>query len=143
MDKKYIFLDFDGVMHPDGKQAFSCAEYFADCIKDKNNLFIVFSTSWREYSTIEKLSSYLPSSIRNKCIGKTPLLKNHYKHVRYHEIMAYNSEKLIGDNNWIALDDMAIIFPPNCKNLILTNPRNGFGEREAHLVHKFYENNFF
>lgn len=143
MDNKYIFLDFDGVMHPEGKKAFSCAEYFADCIKDKNNLFIVFSTSWREYSNIEKLSSYLPTNIRHKCVGKTPLLKNHYKHVRYHEIMAYNDEKLINPNQWIAIDDMALIFPPNCKNLILTNPRLGFGEREALLVQKFYDNNFF
>ncbi len=143
MNTKYIFLDFDGVMHPEGKQAFSRADYFADIIKDKNDIFIVFSTSWREYTTVDKLSSYLPESIRHKCVGKTPLLKNHYKHVRYHEIMQYNNEKLINDNQWIALDDMSIIFPPSCKNLILTNPKIGFSEKEAHLVNQFYENNFF
>lgn len=143
MDKKYIFLDFDGVIHPNGKQAFSCAEYFADCIKDKENLFIVFSTSWREYATVDKLSSYLPKSIQQKCIGKTPLLKNHYKQVRYNEIIQYTNEKLINNNQWIALDDMSIIFPPNCKNLILTNPKIGFSEKEALLVQQFYENNFF
>lgn len=143
MNKKYIFLDFDGVMHPEGKTPFSCADIFASSIKDKKDLFIVFSTSWREYSTVEKLSLYLPESIRHKCIGKTPLIKDCYKNARYKEIINYNEHNFIQNNEWIAIDDLPVLFPRDCKNLILTNPKIGFGEREALLVQKFYENNFF
>ncbi len=140
MNKKYIFLDFDGVMHPEGKQAFSCAEYFAQSIKDLEDINIVFSTSWREYSSVERLAKYMPESIRDKCIGKTPVIRDCYKHVRYQEIMAFNKENKIKDNQWIAIDDMPVLFPKDCKNLILTNSKIGFSEKEAQMINLFHQN---
>lgn len=41
-------------------------------------------------------------------------------HGRYNEIVEYCDKKSIGINQWIAIDDMAKLFPKNCPNLILT-----------------------
>lgn len=140
---KYIFLDFDGVLNISGKKSFYRAQHFADTIKDLDNLFVVFSTSWREYTPTEKLAELMPKSIRDKCIGKTPYSNNTASPIRYNEILAYTKTNDISNKQWVALDDMAILFPKDCKNLILTNHKIGFSKREADLIRNFYETNIF
>ncbi len=140
---KYIFLDFDGVLNINGKKTFYRSQHFADCIVELDNLFVVFSTSWREYAPLERLVNLMPKKIQHKCVGKTPLINDDIKHVRYHEILSYTNENNISDNQWVAIDDMDCLFPKDCKNLILTNPSIGFFRQEAKKIRDFYENNFF
>ncbi len=140
---KYIFLDFDGVLNVNGKKSFYRGQHFADSIVNLDNLFVVFSTSWREYAPLERLVNLMPAKIQHKCIGKTPLITSDIKHPRYHEIISYNKENNILDDQWVAIDDMDCLFPKDCKNLILTNPSIGFSKKEAKQIRAFYENNFF
>jgi hypothetical protein len=131
---KYIFLDFDGVMHRNGHKAFEYAEYFAKVVAPMEDVKIVFSTSWREYKTVENLAAYLPKSIQSKCVGKTPLIRESTIYPRYKEIMMYTNEKGIADRDWVALDDMACLFPANHPNLILVDGSQGFTKKVAKIL---------
>jgi hypothetical protein len=135
---KYIFVDFDGVMHRNGHKAFEYAEYFAKVISSMKDVDvkIVFSTSWREYSSVERLANYFPKNIQHLCVGKTPLIKQCISHPRLEEIMMYVKEHGIDDKDWVALDDMACLFPPNCPNLILIDGSKGFTKLDAKRLRK-------
>ena len=141
---KYLFVDFDGVMHRNGHKAFEFAEYFGKVITSMKevDIRIVFSTSWREYSTVERLANYLPKNIHHLCVGKTPLITDSVPHPRFKEIMMYNNEHGINDQDWVALDDMACLFPPNCPNLILIDGSKGLTKADARKLRKMfvYEN---
>ncbi len=135
---KYLFVDFDGVMHRNGHKAFEYAEYFGKVISSMKDveIKIIFSTSWREYSTVERLANYLPKNIRHLCVGKTPLIQHSISHPRFEEIMMYNKENGIEDKDWVALDDMACLFPSNCPNLILIDGSKGFTKADAKKLRK-------
>jgi hypothetical protein len=131
----FIFLDFDGVLHKNNGKAFTNREVFADTIKDFENVKIIFSTSWREYSTLDRLKQYLPQNIRDMCVGMTPVIKDDIRHVRYQEILLYNSTHNIHDN-WIAVDDMSVLFPEKCANLLLINEKEAFTVASGRLLKK-------
>jgi hypothetical protein len=138
---KYIFADFDGVMHRNGHKAFEYAEYFAKVVLQMSHMTdfefkIVFSTSWREYQSVERLTNYFPKQIHDKCVGKTPLIRESMPHPRFQEIMMYTKEHGIDDRDWVALDDMACLFPPGCPNLILIDGSRGFTKADAKRLRK-------
>jgi hypothetical protein len=147
---KYLFVDFDGVMHRNGHKAFEHAEYFGKIISQISHMTdvevrIVFSTSWREYQTVERLANYLPKQIHARCVGKTPLIRESMPHPRFQEIMMYVKEHGIDDKDWVALDDMACLFPPSCPNLILIDGSKGFTKADAkklrkHLIYQDEQN---
>lgn len=128
MTTKYIFLDFDGVLHRNGKLRFECVDVFAKAIASLDHVKIVFSTSWREYASVEKLTAYMPESIQDKCIGKTIVIKEPVTQPRYKEIMLYLKQHNIADTDWIAIDDMRSLFPLNCPNLFLIDGSKGFSQ---------------
>lgn len=130
----YLFLDFDGVLHKNGSKAFEQADLFAKAISNYD-VKIVFSTSWREYSNLEKLKVRLPLNIQEKCVGLTPVIKEKMPHPRYHEIQKY-----LKDNKWIALDDMRVLFPVNCPELFLLNGSEGFTKHAIKLLRTRIEN---
>lgn len=131
----YLFLDFDGVLHTHSGKRFSLVNDFAKVIKKFPQVKIVFSTSWREYATVEFLSSYLPEEIQEQCVGMTPWFKGDIKHIRYQEIQKYLQDNNIQES-WIAVDDLAVLFPPNCENLFLVNGREGITKPTAKLLEK-------
>lgn len=126
---KYIFLDFDGVLH--GEQynwdLFTHMDLFCDAIKPYlDNVRIVISSSWRYEHSLEKLAIHFHKEIRPIIIGVTPDNTDGFDYFgRYKEIKDYCKENKILDNQWIAIDDMARLFPDSCSNLILTNASVG------------------
>lgn len=130
---KYIFIDFDGVLHRTHGTRFECVEVFAKAIMNLD-IKIVFSTSWREYSTVERLANFLPEKIRSKCVGKTCVIRESIPHSRYYEIMEYVKEHNITD--WIAIDDMKVLFPPDCPNLLLIDGAKGFTKHDIKRLHE-------
>lgn len=53
-----LFLDFDGVLHPDfarGKAYFSAKPLLWQLLDECPQIEVVFSTSWRSDRTVEKL----------------------------------------------------------------------------------------
>lgn len=132
--EKYIFLDFDGVLNINGKKSFYRAQYFADVVSKLENVKIIFSTSWREHFTVEKLASYLPKKIQHKCVDMTPIIREQITQIRYKEIMLYVNKHNIEQENWLALDDLACLFPKNCYNLVLVNSKTGFSNSERKIL---------
>lgn len=131
----YLFLDFDGVLHTHNGKRFSLVDNFAKVLKKYPQVKIVFSTSWREYSTVEFLKEYLPVSLHNQCVGMTPWFKESMKHPRFHEIQQYLKENNIQDN-WLAVDDLAVLFPLDCENLFLVNGRDGISPAVAKILER-------
>lgn len=131
----YLFLDFDGVLHTHSGKRFSLVDNFAKVLRKYPQVKIVFSTSWREYSSIENLKNYLPQSLHSQCVGMTPWFKESMKHPRFHEIQHYIKENEI-KSNWLALDDLAVLFPPDCENLFLINGREGISTTVAKVLER-------
>ena len=131
---KYLFLDFDGVLHHTNIQSiqFENLPILAEGLKDYIEQFrIVISSSWREHHTYEFLIHIFPFNLRKIIVGITP-----YRHDgmspsgRYKEIKDYCQTHSIEDSQWMAFDDMAVLFPEHCPNLIKTNPYTGITEKE-------------
>lgn len=136
----YIFLDFDGVIHPLGKDDFSLAQDFAQAI-EPYDVKIVFSTAWREYLSLEQLKKFFPEKIHSKMIGMTPIIPESVTQQRFKEILMYNRIHNIKKHQWVALDDNSYLFPPNLKNLILIEEGKGLNKKHLCLLSNKIEQN--
>lgn len=131
----YFFVDFDGVVHTHNGKRFSLVENLVKVVKKFPEVKIVFSTSWREHATLDYLKDFFPETIHDQCVGMTPLILEKIKHVRYHEIKKYLETNNI-TSEWLAIDDLAVLFPPDCENLFLVNGREGLNKSNAKLLEK-------
>jgi hypothetical protein len=123
MPTDYLFLDFDGVLHPTshGSALFSQLELFEKTIQ-AHDCPIVISSSWRFQMDLSDLQAKFSKELRSRIIGATG---DAYigSYARFHEINAYVS--LHGVSDWRALDDSYWEFPEKCPNLIRCNPNSG------------------
>ena len=89
--KKILFLDFDGVLHPDGGALFSRIGLLEKYLLQTPGVEIVISSSWREEQSIDELKNYFPMTIRDQIVDDvTPTLGDGYDHGgRQREIQAY------------------------------------------------------
>lgn len=129
----YLFVDFDGVVHTHNGKRFSLVENLAKVIRKFPEIKVVFSTSWREHSTMDYLKDFFPENIHNQCVGMTPIIREKITYVRYHEIQKYLQDNNITDS-WLAIDDLAVLFPPGCASLFLVNGREGITKSNAKLL---------
>jgi hypothetical protein len=138
-----LFLDFDGVLHPDpcaATRLFEHAGALADALAP-TSAQIVLSTSWRSLYPVQVLKARLPAALANRVIGATPLFSSIsatagrlYPYPRQAECMAWLRERAPG-RQWHALDDRADWFEPYCERLTLCDPRTGLDDEVlAHLV---------
>ena len=151
MKNKYLFLDFDGVLHPD---RYSLTNYDPDRVFKNNEMFsqapllagllteyscqIIISSSWRFTHSLEEMKEKLPKSIAKNVIGTTG---EAYvgPHPRYNEIKEY----LISSNkslfSWRALDDSKIEFPNGCTDLILCDRNTGIASKQIQELKKWLQ----
>lgn len=126
---KYIFLDFDGVLHATGSYAekFEHMDILCNQLKPYIGKFkIVISSSWRESFDFKDLRDLFPDFFQSSVAGHTPVINDNLRDgARYKEIMIFCNNKGISSSQWIALDDMANLFPKDCTNLILTDKTKG------------------
>lgn len=135
MSIKYVFIDFDGCMHTYSSDArCDLAKNLKIIVKAFPDIKFVFSTSWSEYQPFERLLSYMPADIESYFVGNTTITKGYEcKHVRYLECKEWlkHHDPECNDNEWIAIDDNSYLFPPECSNLFLCDPKIGFSEEVA------------
>ena len=136
---KYIFLDFDGVLHSTNSNAleFELVPLFAQHLAPyADNFRIIISSLWRQNHSLEFLVNIFPSSIKRTIKGITPThLNGLSRGGRFNEIKEYCEAYHIKDSDWIAIDDNESLFPPQCKNLVVTSPIKGVTPKElAKLV---------
>jgi hypothetical protein len=133
---KLLFLDFDGVLHPNFSRA---SEYFnrVDILmgalgEEIQGLEVVVSSSWRFHYPIKEILSRLPNELKSLVVGFTPEVEPG-RHQRYREIQTYLRLCRIGFD-WRALDDAPSEFPDGCPQLIVCNGRVGVDhDSAAHL----------
>ena len=64
--KKILFLDFDGVLHPDGIALFSRLGLLEEYLLKMPEIEIVISSTWRETQGFDELKNYFsPSATRS------------------------------------------------------------------------------
>lgn len=140
-----LFLDFDGVLHPDpcreARRLFEHAPRLADLLEDFPEACIVLSTSWRNGRSIDELVGPLVAPLRARVIGVTPTFGNFVApprlvpYRRQAECLQWLVEQGHEDRPWFALDDRASWFEPYCDRLIECDSRRGFDAHAARRLH--------
>ena len=133
MNKKTLFLDFDGVLHPTLAQPsvlFSHGPRLAEELRPYS-VDIVISSSWRFHFSEEEYLAKLPAELADQVIGATG--EAHVgKFARWHEIQQYVKKHRVKD--WRAIDDSAFEFPLGCRELIACDGSVGVASAQLDLI---------
>lgn len=132
--KILLFLDFDGVMHGvNDVSLFRHEGHLAKVLRDFPSADIVISSAWRKTHTLAAMKTFFLTELRARVIGVTPIFKldeadtSAVPDARFHEIQRWRAANDALGRPWLALDDDAEWFPPGCANLVLCDPKYGFG----------------
>jgi hypothetical protein len=140
-----LFLDFDGVLHPEpsfqSETLFCHLPKLESILRDFPNVDVVISSSWRDTRTLTELQALFSPDIRMRIVGVTPDWRNHPglfdvigNYPRHIEIEAWRRDSGRLWEDWIAIDDRAYWFRPFLKNLVRCDPTTGLtGEIETEL----------
>lgn len=145
-----VFLDFDGVTHTEPLRgpAFVQLPLIEEVLRAYPQVPIVLSTSWREEFRMEVLIEHFSKDIAARVIGGTPSMiagdRRHYavplcEESRQAEIEAWLYENLTMAHPWVAIDDRAYWFAPDCPNLLHTDRRTGFTPADAQRLCEMLE----
>lgn len=146
-----VFLDFDGVLHPE--PCYDTTKYFIflprleSVLREFNDLKIVISSTWREKYSLSELKKYFSPDIANLIIGVTPRWQDiseivaGIQYQRHAEIEAWIRQSSTPWERWLAIDDKPYLFKPFLNNLVKTNSLTGFdGTTENMLRTKLLKN---
>nr|MDP2191459.1 HAD domain-containing protein [Rhodoferax sp.] len=122
-DQLILFLDSDGVLHPDGVGTdleFCQLDNFEGVMREFPQVRIVVSSTWRLSESVEELRRHFSADIQERIVGVTPRVGNHdsVRGQRQRECEAWIRENS-PDVPWLALDDWARYFDEGCENLVL------------------------
>jgi hypothetical protein len=130
-----IFLDFDGVMHPTNQRNLFCREeHLARVLSGFKEVEIVISSSWRLTHSLKNMQTFFLTDLRSKVVGVTPVIDSNVQFVRFYEIQKYFADTGNQHRHWVALDDDAVLFPPECPELILCDGDIGFCDAQAETL---------
>ena len=144
-DRKILFLDFDGVLHPscvfrnnDGviylsdpeHTLFEYADILAENLSRFSNIEVVLSTSWVSAIGFDETLEKLPKAIQEKVIGSTYPCPDDL--TRFEQIMRFCIRHEVME--WIAVDDDNFMWPEKLNHhLVLTDSDEGLGNAKAQL----------
>ena len=148
-----LFLDFDGVLHPDAVyltsrgvelraagNLFMWAPYLVEALAPHQDVQIVLSTSWARNLGFQRARAALPAELQARVIGATwhsamgrgwPDYIAWDDQTRYEQIRAYLS-RLSTPARWIAVDDDAQGWAAADRELLIqTDPNLGLSAPET------------
>ncbi len=125
----FLFLDFDGVLHPqyDGVptpvgEVFCHLSLFESIMRDFPHVEIIISSTWRYQFSIEELRSKFSPDIAGRIVGMTPQTEHDEREYvqarREVEILEWLAISGRSDAAWIALDDAAWLFDKHRDRLV-------------------------
>jgi len=136
-----LFLDFDGVLHPDPcrerTRLFENAPRLAAVLDRFAEVDVVLSTAWRAMHSVDELASSLPASLAARVMGVTPHFCDFdaprplVPYTRHAECLQWIRMHGASDRDWIALDDRAGWFAPYCEQLLTCDAQRGFDRTVA------------
>lgn len=146
-----LFLDYDGVMHPDATylikgrpvlhaegSLFMWASSLVEALRPYPQVRIILSTSWVRTLGYSRARKALPDPLRDRAIGATwhsAMGRSHFsgsrlggtwwdEATRYEQIACYVERAHL--KNWVAIDDHGECWPEkHADNLILTDSAQG------------------
>lgn len=140
-----LFLDFDGVLHPDpcpsAERLFENADRLSATLEPFPEVGIVLSTSWRTMYAENELLQVLPEPLRRRVVGLTPCFSDFSSSAhrtpyhRHAECEQWLRCQEMADSPWVALDDRAYWFAPYCENLIECNSERGYTDETSARLH--------
>jgi hypothetical protein len=124
-----LFLDFDGVLHPqyDGEptpvsEIFCHLPRFESVMRDFPSVEIVISSTWRIQFTLDELRARFSPDIAARIIDVTPQIEcaddNYLPARREDEILEWLKRAGLSCTLWIALDDAAWQFKQHRDRLV-------------------------
>jgi hypothetical protein len=137
---QFLFLDFDGVLHPVGSSGavFSRLPLLEELLRGECKACqVIISSSWREYQSLEQLRGYFAEDLRSRVVGTTPLDGDKWLHAswgaqadlypREMQIRHYLAQRGLNECRWVALDDVAGWFREGARhpNLVLCDSSVG------------------
>lgn len=157
-----LFLDFDGVLHPDAVylrlngevelrapgELFMWAPQLIDALAEHRDIRIVLSTSWARNLGFHAARKALPAGLGRRVIGATwhsamgrgwPDFIPYDAQTRFQQIAAYLS-RLEAPMPWLAIDDDAKGWPEHLlDHLVNTDSMRGLPESLSELKLKLKE----
>lgn len=138
-----LFLDFDGVTHPDRaprERYFEAVPLIEAVLRAYPEVDIVLSTTWRTKYPIDELRHLFSHDIAERIIGMTPnyagerswpeLPFERAARARHAEIQVWLHENRTIDHPWLALDDRPWWFNAGAP-VLATDMNNGFTSADA------------
>ncbi len=134
-----LFLDFDGVLHPDRAsvdELFCRIGLLQDWLRVRPGVDVVISSSWREARPIAELRSFFDDDLQGRVVGVTPNLKigdwaevdGEFPPARFGrqlEVLQWLRTSNEPWRTWAALDDQAWMFRPMEPKLVVCDPTVG------------------
>lgn len=139
-----LFLDFDGVLHPDypsgipKKYLFQSLPLLEEWLRKHPDVSVVLTTAWRQSNTLKKLREVFSDDIQCRIIGLTPVTKQGFdQYGRYYEIKMFLNEcGWLNKKHYAILDDRKELFPEHCNELVLTDANAGMDEYHLQCISK-------
>lgn len=133
-----LFLDFDGVLHPEGEghlpsdgMEFCFLPRLEQLLRQFSDVDVVISSAWRVRLPYEALVAPFAEDIRSRIIGVTPTRSTgrtySYAH-RESEILAWLEQNGASGQQWVALDDAEWQFDNHKDRLVVCGSFSGFDE---------------
>lgn len=133
-----MFVDFDGVTHPEPgheKDYFCHLPLIEVVLREYPEVGVVISSSWRVKYAIDKLRGFFSADIAPRVVGVTPSIKEPSSnwlpgqgssHAREWECDSWMRQNRPWGTPYVAIDDRATWFRPDCPDLLHTDSRTGF-----------------
>ncbi|CAN7625007.1 HAD domain-containing protein [Acidovorax sp. LjRoot38] len=130
-----LFLDFDGVLHPEHCHAskhFCCLPILEDALRHVPACQVVITSTWRLEKSFEDLLQRFSLDITALIDGVTPrycelvnVPNTLVGYDREAECHAWLWANKLPHCNWVAVDDRSWLYRPFCKSLFLVDGRTG------------------
>lgn len=138
-----LFLDFDGVLHPESSGELFCrTELLWQILRACPNVDVVFSTSWREIYPFDDMLEFVTygggEDLAHRFVGATPMVVSDKLAYQTEELYRREAECCLwleGNNqhrSWLALDDTDFWF--RGPNLYLVDRRTGLTDADVATV---------
>jgi hypothetical protein len=138
---RVLFIDFDGVMHPElchESSYFIHRDNFEAVIREFPNIEIVISSTWRHNRSLPTLKALFSEDIATQVVDTTPMYaqlecvpETLVGYEREAECRAWLRQNGRDFQNWLALDDRAWNFRPFNRNAFLVDGRVGLNSAAA------------
>lgn len=134
-EEHLLFLDFDGVLHPEGcaqRHLFCRLPLLEDLLRQMPHVPIVISSTWRVNHGFDALRARFSKDVAERVIGVTPRIQDVKEipdqlraYEREAEINAWLKQNRTVASAWTALDDRIYLFKPFHPRLVLTDRKQG------------------